>query len=145
MGYILHCFSCFHRETSRGIVSPLKRKCIECGSRLSVAGPLWLGKMSDKDFCSSMKAEVDGRRLKQEKRILRLLHLVQEEAEASVTYYTVDKICDKLNLPTPPLIEVVDGLKRRGFPATLTHFNSRGVKTEAPANMIKEIITKLVT
>jgi len=145
MGYILHCFSCFHRETSLGIVSLLKRKCTECGSKLNVAGPLWLGKLSDEDFCSSMKAEVNRRGLRQEKRILRLLSLVQEEAEASVTYYAVDKICDKLNLPTPPLIEVVDSLRRRGFPVTLTHFNSRGFKTDASASVVKETITKLVT
>jgi len=145
MGYVLHCFSCFHRETSGGIVSPLKTKCAECGSRLNVAGPLWLGKISDKDFCSSMKKEADGRRLKQGKRILRLLSLVQGEADASVTYYVIDKICDKLNLPVPPLIEVVDGIKRAGFEATLTHFNTKGVKTNAPANVVKKVITKLAT
>jgi len=145
MGYVLHCFSCFYRETSEGIVSPLKTQCAECGSKLNVAGLLWLGKISDKDFCSSMKREADGRRLKQEKRILRLLSLVQEESEASVTYYVVDKICDKLNLPVPPLIEVVNGMKRSGFQATPTHFNSKGIKTNAPAKVVKEVITKLAT
>lgn len=143
MGYVLHCFSCFHRETVEGMVSPLKTECAECGSRLNVAGPLWLGEISDKDFCSSMKREADGRRLKQGKRILRLLSLVQGETEASVTYYVVDKICDKLNLPVPPLVEVVENIRRAGFQATPTHFNSRGVRTEAPANVVKEVIAKL--
>ena len=145
MGYILHCFSCFHRETSEGIVSPLKNECTECGSKLNVAGPLWLGKISDRDFCSSMKREAEGRGLKQGKRILRLLSLVQEEAEASVTYYVIDKICDKLNLPVPPLIEVMDSIKKAGFQATQTHFNTRGVRTNAPAKVVKEVITKLAT
>jgi tRNA (guanine26-N2/guanine27-N2)-dimethyltransferase len=144
-GYVLHCFSCFHRETSGETVSPLKTECAECGSKLNVAGPLWLGKISDKDFCSSMKREADGRGLNQGKRILRLLSLVWEESEASATYYVIDKICDKLNLPVPPLIEVMDGIKRAGFQATPTHFNSRGVRTNAPANVVKEVITKLAT
>jgi len=145
MGCVLHCFSCFHRETFGEIVSPLKIECAECGSKLNVAGPLWLGKISDRDFCSSMKREADGRRLKQGKRILRLLSLVREESEAPVTYYVVDKICDKLNLPVPPLIEVMDNIKRAGFQATPTHFNGRGVKTNAPAKVVKEVITKLAT
>ena len=145
MGYVLHCFSCFHRETSEGIFSSLKTECAECGSKLNVAGPLWLGKISDKDFCSSMKREAEGRKLKRRKRILKLLSLVQGETEASVTYYVVDKICDKLNLPVPPLVEVVNGIRMAGFQATPTHFNGRGVKTEAPANVVKEIITKLAT
>jgi len=143
MGYILHCFSCFHRETSEGMVSPLKTECAECGSKLNAAGPLWLGKISDKDFCSSMKREADGRRLKLGKRVLRLLSLVQEEAEAAITYYVIDRICDKLNLPVPPLIEVMDSIKRAGFQATQTHFNSRGVRTNAPAKVAKEVVTKL--
>jgi len=145
MGYFLHCFSCFHRETSRGIISPLKRDCVECGSKLNVAGPLWLGKIADEIFCSLMKREADGRGLKQERRILKLMSLVQDEAEAPVAYYVVDKICDKLNLSVPPLMKVVDGVRRAGFQVTLTHFNSRGVRTDAPANVVKEVITKLVT
>ncbi len=143
MGYVLHCFSCFHRETSEGIVSPLKTECSECGSKLNVAGPLWLSKISDKDFCSSMKREAEGRRLKQGRRILRLLSLVQGETEASVTYYVVDKICDKLNLPVPALVEVVDNIRKAGFQATQTHFNSRGFKTNAPISVLKAHIRRL--
>jgi len=144
-GYILHCFSCFHRETSKGIISHLKRDCAECGSKLNVAGPLWLGKIADEDFCSMMKKEVDGLELKQEKRILKLISLIQDETEAPMTYYVVDKICDKLNLPVPPLMKVVDGVRRAGFQAALTHFNTRGFKTDAPAHMVKEVIIKLAT
>jgi len=145
MGYILHCFSCFHRETSKGMISPLKRDCAECGSKLNVAGPLWLGKIADENFCSLIKREADGHGLKQEKRILKLVSLVQDEAEAPVAYYVVDKICDKLNLSVPPLMKVVDGMRKTGFQATLTHFNSKGVKTDAPAKVAKEVITKLAT
>ncbi len=145
MGYVLHCFSCFHRETSRGIISPLKRDCAECGAKLNVAGPLWLGRIADEIFCSLMKREADGRGLKQERRILKLISLVQDEAEAPATYYVVDKICDKLNLSVPPLTKVVDGVRRAGFQVALTHFNSRGVRTGAPANVVKEVIAKLAT
>jgi len=145
MGYVLHCFSCFHRETSRGIISPLKRDCAECGTKLNVAGPLWLGRIADEIFCSPMKREADERGLKQERRILKLISLVQDEAEAPATYYVVDKICDKLNLSVPPLTKVVDGVRRAGFQVALTHFNSRGVRTDAPANVVKEVITKLAT
>jgi tRNA (guanine26-N2/guanine27-N2)-dimethyltransferase len=145
MGYLLHCFSCFHRETSLGLISPLKRNCPECGSKLNVAGPLWLGKIADENFCSMMKKEADRRGLKQEKRILKLISLIQNEAVAPVAYYVIDKICGKIKLSVPPLMKVVDSVRKAGFQATLTHFNSRGVKTNAPANVVKEVITKLAT
>lgn len=140
MGYVLHCFACLHRETSRGIISHLKQECTQCGSLLNVAGPLWLGKMFDENFCSSMRKEAAERNLKQEKKIFRLLSLIQKEAKGPTTYYVTDKICDKLNLPTPPLINVIDQLKREGFQATPTHFNSKGIRTDAPAKIVKEII-----
>jgi len=143
MGYILHCFSCFHRETVTGITSPLKRVCPSCGAKLSVAGPLWLSKIADKNFCSMMEREMERRGFRQAKKLQKILSLVQKEAEAPVTYYAVDKICDKLNLPVPPQKKVLDRIREAGFRAVLTHFNSRGFKTDAPVNTIKEIITDL--
>ena len=143
MEYILHCFSCFHRETVSGITSPLKHVCPSCGAKLSVAGPLWLGKIADKNFCSLMEREAEGRSLRQEKRLLKMISLVKNEAEAPVSYYAVDKICDKLNLPIPALKKVIDKLKKEGFQAVPTHFNSRGFRTEAPASVVREIVTKL--
>ena len=144
MGYVLHCFACFHRETSKGMFSPFKQECPECGSKLNVAGPLWLGKLFDEKFCSLMEEDVEKRDLKQEKRILRLLSLARKEAGAPVTYYVIDKICDKLNLPIPPLTETLDELKQAGFQATPTHFHTRGVRTNAPARIVKEIVMKVL-
>jgi len=143
MGYILHCFACFHREPSKGLVPLLERECAECGSTLSVAGPLWLGKMLDETFCGLMEKEIEGRGLNQEKRILKLISVARNEAEAPLTYYVIDKICDKLNLPIPPLIKIIDELKRAGFQASPTHFNSRGVRTDASAEVVKGIVAKL--
>lgn len=143
MGYILHCFSCFHRETALGITAPLKHSCPVCGAKLSVAGPLWLGRIADKKFCSMMKKEAKGRDLRQEKKILKTLARIQDEAEAPATYYAVDKMCDKLNLPVPPQKKVLDKLREKGFQAVLTHFNSRGFKTDAPADVVRETVIQL--
>ena len=143
MGYILHCFSCFHREPVTGITSLQKNVCPTCGAKLSAAGPLWLGRIANKDFCSKMIGEIEGRSLRNEKKILKTLSLVNDEAEAPITYYAVDKICDKLNLRVPPQKKVLNRLQEEGFQAVLTHFNSRGFRTEAPANTIREIITYL--
>jgi len=143
MGYVLHCFACFHREVSKGILPPWKRECAECGSKLDVAGPLWLGKIFDEKFCVLMEGEVAGRNLGQEKRILRLLSLAKNEAEAPITYYAIDKICDKLNLRIPPLTKTMEELREAGFQAVPTHFNSRGIRTDAPVSVLKPLIRRL--
>lgn len=145
MGYILHCFSCFHREIVFGISSFHKNSCPICGTKLYVAGPLWLGKIADKNFCSSLLKEIESRSLRNEKQILKLLVKIKNEAEEQITYYAVDKICDKLNSPVPPQSAVVNSLRKEGFKAVLTHFDCRGIKTNAPANKITETIIGLTS
>lgn len=145
MGYILHCFTCFHREPSERMFLELKQECPECGSRLKSGGPLWLGELFDEAFCSMMEKDVGRHHLKQEKRIVKLLSLAKNEAKAPITYFVVDKISDKLNLPAPPIIKVLEELRKRCFQAVLTHFNSKGVRTDASARVVKEVITRIVT
>jgi len=145
MGYVLHCFSCFHRETLEGLVPYLKGECPDCGSTLKAAGPLWISKLSDSSFCSLMEKEATQRQLKHKRKISKLLFLIKNEIEASPTYYVVDKVCDKMNLPVPSTMRVVKRLRERGFETTTTHFNSRGIRTDAPAKVVKEAIAESMT
>jgi len=142
MGYVLHCFNCFHRETA---AQPLAHtgKCEECGSKLSVAGPLWLGKIADRKFCELMAEEAKRRKLRLGDRIGKTLVTVGNEAEAPVTYYVVDKICDALNLPVPPVQKVAWALVEEGFLALPTHFSTKGIKTDSPAVEVKAVTRRL--
>jgi tRNA (guanine26-N2/guanine27-N2)-dimethyltransferase len=143
MGYILHCFSCFHRETIKGIAAPSKPFCPHCNSKFSIAGPLWLGSIADKEFTSLMKKDLQKRNLIQYKRLDKILSLVKDEAEAPITYFAVDKICDKLNSTIPSQKLVVEKLREDGSQVVLTHFNSRGIKTDGSAEKVKEAIIKV--
>ena len=143
MGYILHCFSCFHRESQRGIVPPLKQDCPECGLKLQAAGPLWLGPLWNDEFCAKMKDEAKGRNLRNEAKIRQMISLAVGEAKAPITYYVVDKLCDKFNLPVPSLSKIIHELIGSGFQAVVTHFSSKAVRTDASASAVREIVTKL--
>jgi len=146
MGYVLHCFKCFHRETvNRLSTIGHSEKCSVCGSKLSVAGPLWLGKIFDGQFCELMEEEAKRRKFKLGRRIGKILALTKNEVEAPLTYYVLDKLCDALALPTPPIRKVVENLRKKGFQASLTHFNSRGIRSNAPATAIKETILNITT
>jgi tRNA (guanine26-N2/guanine27-N2)-dimethyltransferase len=142
MGYVLHCFNCFHRETIKGLFSQLMHECPECHDRLNAAGPLWLGKIFDRSFITKMQKELSKKKLKQERRISKLLFLAENEAEAPATYYVIDKICDKYGLPTPSTENVIKQLEKAGYTVIPTHFHKRGIKTNATAKIIKEIIMK---
>jgi tRNA (guanine26-N2/guanine27-N2)-dimethyltransferase len=140
LGYILHCFNCFHRETTHQPFGNLK--CPECGSKMDYAGPLWLEKIFDSDFIDLMMKENKSVAFRNSGRITKLLALTKDEAEAPITYYVVDKLSGKLGLPSPSLQAFLSALRDSGFRAVQTHFNTRGVRTDAPAMAMHKLLKK---
>jgi tRNA (guanine26-N2/guanine27-N2)-dimethyltransferase len=146
MGYILHCFECFHRETAKTLfIIERSGKCSECGSKLSIAGPLWLGKIVDEKFCNLVEEGLGKRTFRLKERLEKILNLIKGEVDAPITYYVVDKICDKLAIPVPSVKKILNILREEGFQACLTHFNFGGVKANASAMDMKEILQKIAT
>lgn len=142
LGYLLHCFNCFHREPVKTLSVKFFEKCPECGSKMSWAGPLWLGKIFDTQFCELIAQENKRTAFRNSGKIAKLLDLAKDEAEAPATYYVIDHISDKLALPVPSVSAMLQSLRDRGFQAVPTHFNSRGVRTDAPALTMQELLQK---
>ena len=141
MGYVLHCFECFHRESLNGLHAVERSgKCSECESKLSIAGPLWLGKLSDTRFCDLMQEEAGRRKFRQSERIGKTLTLIKEENDAPIGYYVIDKLCDALNLPVPSVRKVAENLRKKGFKSTLTQFNPKGLKSNAPSSEMAKLL-----
>lgn len=141
MGYLLHCFNCLHRETTMSLFNK-KVDCPECGSRMDYTGPLWLGNILDKQFCIAMMEENKHRTFRNSARIAKLLCLTKDEAEASSTYYVLDKLSAMLGLPAPPVVTILKALNDKGFLAVQTHFNTRGIRTNASALVMQELTKK---
>ena len=142
LGYILHCFNCLHRETARSLFDQSIEKCPECGSKMDYAGPLWLERVFDKQFCELMAQENTRIAFRNSFKITKLLTLAKDEAEAPETYYVIDQISAKLALPMPSVSAMLLKLRDKGFRAFPTHFNSRGVRTDAPALTMQELLRK---
>jgi tRNA (guanine26-N2/guanine27-N2)-dimethyltransferase len=145
MGYVLHCFNCFQRETAEDMTSVERsRKCSQCGSRMSVAGPLWLGRIFDKKFCESMELEAKQNMFRLGEKTRKILALAENEAEAPITYYVVDKLCGALGSRVPPIRKVVEALSKHGFCGSLTHFHPMGIRTNASVTQMKELLREVV-
>jgi tRNA (guanine26-N2/guanine27-N2)-dimethyltransferase len=144
IGYILHCFNCFHREAvKKPFLIAHNGKCQECGSKIDFAGPLWLGKISDKQFCELMKKEAEHRTFKHYEGTRKILTLIINEVDAPITYYILDKMCDKFALQVPSIKSFIKILNEEGFKAFPTHFNSKGIKTAASAALIKKFLRRV--
>ena len=62
-----------------------------------------------------MKKESYHRNFKQKNKLYKILSLIQNEVNAPISYFAVDKICDKLNLRVPPQKKIIENLKKMGF------------------------------
>ncbi len=136
LGYILYCFNCLYRESSKG----LKGSCPICGSSLSFAGPLWLGKLHDENFIDAM-LERCPQEFKDAKNIVKR---AKEEVNLPASYYKLDYICKKLKIPCPKVSKVIEELIKLGYRASRTLFDGNSIKSDAPIKVIKDVILKLV-
>jgi tRNA (guanine26-N2/guanine27-N2)-dimethyltransferase len=139
MGYILHCPRCLNRRVAHRIHDLGSTLCDECGKTMIIAGPLWLGPLSEPSFCDEM-IEGAERHGFGEKRLMRLLRVIRSESGYPPTYFNIDTISDLLNLASSPTEEFLRALRRTGYKAVRTHFHPRGVKTDAPIKAMKEVL-----
>jgi tRNA (guanine26-N2/guanine27-N2)-dimethyltransferase len=144
MGYVLHCFNCFNRKTAPYTPTFNNLKCEECGNEYSVAGPLWIGSLFEEEFVKKMSKEYTHLNHLHSKRLTRLLKEVEEELNEPPTYFVIDKITDKLGISVPPVKKVLQKIRSKGFTATPTHFNPRGIRTNASSKLVKKAIKECV-
>jgi len=140
-GYILHCFSCMHREVTHQIFQDLT--CPECGEKMDYTGPLWTGSIIDLNFIEQLIKENQSVAFRGNAKITKLLTLAKGEATAPITYFVIDRLSGKLNLPAPSNQTFLTALQNGGFKAVLTHFNPRGIKTDAPALAMHKVLREL--
>ncbi|MGD6852685.1 MAG: tRNA (guanine(10)-N(2))-dimethyltransferase [Candidatus Bathyarchaeia archaeon] len=140
-GYILHCFSCMHREIAHNPFGC--STCPECGSKMDWAGPLWTGAIADEAFVEQMLTENRAAAFRNSAKITKLLTQIKAEATMPATYYVIDKLSGKDNLPAPSNQTFLAALKDAGFKAVPTHFNPRGLKTDAPAIEMHRLLREL--
>ncbi|HMK93878.1 MAG TPA: tRNA (guanine(10)-N(2))-dimethyltransferase [Candidatus Limnocylindrales bacterium] len=143
LGYILHCFNCLHRETKLQPFGSVQ--CPECGSKMDYAGPLWLGSIFDADFVELMMKEAKTVAFKNSARIAKLLALTRDEASAPITYYVLDKLSGKLGVPSPSNQAFANALRNSGYQAAPTHFNTRGIRTNALALTLDKLLREIIS
>ncbi|MCD6549637.1 methyltransferase [Candidatus Micrarchaeota archaeon] len=98
---------------------------------VQVAGPMWIGSIHDATFIRMMVRLNDERRYKNFKVISKILELMRDESDGPILYYDIHKVAKKLGTSSPRLSDTINLLKESGYKATRTHFNLRGIKTDA--------------
>jgi len=132
-GYILHCKHCGHRK----IVLEQEQECELCKLKISSAGPLWIGKIFDREFIQDMLLEIPN--LAVDKVCEKTLSKCLAESEMPGTYFTLDEIASKMKASPPKLENAILNLQKNNFQASVTAFSPTGFRTNANIDEIIKI------
>ncbi|MDV0444714.1 tRNA (guanine(26)-N(2)/guanine(27)-N(2))-dimethyltransferase [Methanimicrococcus sp. At1] len=143
LGFIAWCLQCRNLETKNGLAVFMNEECPECGAKRKMSGPLWLGAFKDIDFCDEIISELQILPLNKKEDAVKLLTVCRNEADIPF-FYDQHMLCEKLRISAPPMEPFLEDLRNAGFTATRTHFSGTSFKTDAPMNIILEILQKQV-
>ncbi|MCX9084421.1 MAG: tRNA (guanine(10)-N(2))-dimethyltransferase [Candidatus Methanoperedens sp.] len=140
MGFVSHCFNCGSRSWKHGLAVHIEEKCPVCDHKTTLAGPLWLGRLHDREFCELVLDEIEKREFKI---IDKLIFSCRDELEIPM-HYDVHKVCKMLGITAMSTVDLIFALKEKGFQASRTHFSGISFKTDAGMEDIKRVARELV-
>lgn len=130
IGFIAHCTKCSGRSVHYGLAVSIPEKCEICGNKASIAGPLWLGPLHDKDFCDSILVQLNKKEFGKKEHSVKLVELCKNELDVP-TFYDQHLLSKKLGISAIPMEELLKELVTSGFEASRTHFSGTSFKTNA--------------
>lgn len=110
-------------------------------------GPLWLGKLWDKELVDKMYGE--SRRMEDIDKgfCTGFLELIKEESKMDslgvVGFHDVHAICKKIKKSCPRFDDIIGALKKKGERCSRTHFSKYGIKTEMEEKEFKEMLEQM--
>ena len=125
-GWVLSCSKCLARFHSKDL---LQTKCLVCGARCEIAGPLWLGRLWELGLVKEMLKNCDDDTRP-------FIETVLSEARVSaIGFTTMGELGSRLRLGTiPKRGELIERLKAQGFRASQTHFSPEGIAVSGNPN-----------
>jgi len=132
IGYLFHCKSCGNRITSQTQIF----LCEICNSKMDTAGPLWIGKLFDKEFVRNMLEEIPIYII--DKQCEKKLEKCILESDMPCSYFTLDKIASKMKVAPMGLDKIIKKLEKEGYLASPTSLNPTGFRTNCKVNQICE-------
>jgi len=145
IGFLYHCFGCGKRNLRLGL-TPEKGKGIytcRCGESFKVAGPLYTGKLGNKNFLEKVLNEIKDIRLKTREEDIELISKIIKEVDMPPFFYDIHKFCKLLSITAPKNKEILKMLREKGFYAVESHYEPTGIKTNASLEDFKGVLFEL--
>uniref|UniRef100_A0A672TC80 tRNA (guanine(26)-N(2))-dimethyltransferase n=1 Tax=Sinocyclocheilus grahami TaxID=75366 RepID=A0A672TC80_SINGR len=109
---------------------------------LQLGGPIWAEPIHDITFVQKVLSAISGNptRFRTSKRIEGVLSMVTEELQDIPLYYVLDHLSSTVHCNTPSMLQFRSALLHAGYRVSLSHACKNAVKTDAPAEVLWNII-----
>ena len=138
IGFIHQCSACPDRIEQHGIL-PRSEPCPSCGSETIPIGPLWLGAIQDPEILAAMIDRLPEQPLNTARELGSLLHTLRDELPTS-SFYDYHVLAKQGKVSPRPIGDVIAAILDTGYRASRTHYTGTGIRTDAPCQVIMEVL-----
>ena len=126
-GFLGYCHHCGDYQT----ITWRKLGKVSCTCQepnVAVSGAMWLGELHNSVYLEKMLTIA---RAWQWRKVVKLLEIMQAEADLPPYFFTLKEIGTRGNLDLPPRSTLIAALQDQGYKASQTHINPEAIKTNA--------------
>ncbi|KAK7870637.1 hypothetical protein R5R35_009133 [Gryllus longicercus] len=120
--------------------APVNGVCEHCGQKFHIGGPIWNGPLHDESFVSELISITDPERFRTARRMEGVLTVIQEELPDVPLYYSVDKLFSTIRCEIMSMMLFRSALLNAGYRVSLSHASKYSIKTDAPANVVWDVV-----
>ncbi|XAR51626.1 tRNA (guanine(26)-N(2))-dimethyltransferase [Bertholletia excelsa] len=157
LSYVYQCTGCdsFHLQPLGRTVSKnnsvrylpgfgpvVPQHCSDCGKKYNVGGPMWSAPIHDQEWVATMLNEVKSMkdRYPAYDRISAVLTTISEELPDVPLFLSLHNLCATLKCTSPSAVIFRSAVINAGYRISGAHVNPLGMKTDAPMDVIWDIM-----
>ncbi|ONL96532.1 putative tRNA (guanine(26)-N(2))-dimethyltransferase 2, partial [Zea mays] len=158
LSYIYQCVGCdsFHlqclartvQKKNNGVkhapaIGPVvPQECSDCGKKFNVGGPIWSAPIHDQDWVLSTLTGVKSMkdRYPAYDKITSVLNTMSEELHDVPLFFSLHNIAGTVKCTSPSLVMFRSAVLNAGYRISSTHVNPLGIKSDAPWDVIWDIM-----
>ncbi|KAI3452186.1 hypothetical protein Pfo_008851 [Paulownia fortunei] len=157
LSYVYQCTGCdsFHLQPIGRTVSKntsvrylpgfgpvVAQECTDCGKKYNMGGPIWSAPIHDLEWVTSILADVKSMkdRYPAFDRISAVLTTISEELPDVPLFLSLHNLCATLKCTSPSAVIFRSAVINAGYRISGSHVNPLGLKTDAPMDVIWDIM-----
>lgn len=157
LSYVYQCVGCdsFHLQSlgrtvtknnsvkyAPGFGPVVPQECSDCGKKFNMGGPIWAAPIHNQEWVSSILANVKASkgRYPAYERISAVLTTISEELPDVPLFVSLHNLCATLKCTSPSAVIFRSAVINAGYRISSSHVNPLGLKTDAPMDVIWDIM-----